>query len=652
MIKIVGIVGLLLLVSTPIKVHSHELCVSGNSKQDIEMFTCTDYSRNSCCDASEDSDFQAFLDGLGITGPCLDYLTKIYCSYCDPWSAHLFDAEQGPARTLPLLCDDYCDSFYETCKDENINWPSSPFSSNPISLDWANSTSFCAEYFKADSEFATCYNNTPYVPYHGPDVNKTTSTPICLEYVSEASGYVAMVPANDGTGRLFLLSQYGGDVLILNSQNYTYNKQNFLHIDVAIGNEMGLLGMAVHPDFATNGRFFLHYSSNNHVNFTCTENYQCNFGNCVLGECESAQHYSVISEFTVDPPNSNIASPESERILMTIVQHAGNHNAGTLLFGPDGYLYIPSGDGGNSAWGINAQDMDSLLGKILRIDVDGEKPYEIPDTNPFKDGNHPEIYALGLRNPWKCSFDDVADPPLLFCGDVGQNTLEELDIIISGGNYGWPLYEGTEEYQGGDLPQRIDPIFEYRHGVDVGGNPSIIGGHVYRGGKDNSIYGSYITADYGDAKLFIVSPNENGGWSWNTINPMCSVHSSQCGMSSRIVSFGEDHNKDLYVVHLNAIYKVVEPANCPIVTEIEYTTTSNVVSTTKQILSVSESESEEIISSDSDEESSNIDDINISEEKTVETDQESSNENPEDDPSPSSSTLFSIAIMPVTFFLL
>jgi quinoprotein glucose dehydrogenase len=290
--------------------------------------------------------------------------------------------------------------------------------------------------------------------------------------------------AGDGSHRLFVASQYGVVHVLAGDQPSPTEAPVFLDIETRVvykdkENEEGLLGLAFHPKFSQNGQFFVYYTTT------------------------SAPHTSVVSRFHL-LPNSNRADPNSELELMRIQQPFWNHNGGGLAFGPDGYLYIALGDGGaaNDPMG-NGQNLSTLLGSILRIDVDREdsgRKYGIPKDNPFV--NHErarsEIWAYGLRNVWGMSFD--RETGTFWAADVGQDLWEEIDLIVKGGNYGWNLREGKHKFKNGadPRPDLIEPIWEYHH--DVG--KSITGGMVYRGKKFPELVGCYLYADYITGKLW------------------------------------------------------------------------------------------------------------------------------------------------------
>ncbi len=282
-------------------------------------------------------------------------------------------------------------------------------------------------------------------------------------------------------------------------------------------NEEGLLGMAFHPNFAENRKVYFDYTA------------------------AEGRRRNIISEWTVDPSSGKI-QPDSERILMEINQPYWNHDGGHLAFGPEGYLYITKGDGGSAGDPKETgQDPTTLLGSILRIDVDSKengKPYGIPDDNPFagsKEGR-PEIFAYGLRNVWRFSFDSKTG--LLWAGDVGQNKYEEIDIVKKGGNYGWDIREGKHPFEQDEQPKTklIDPIHEY--GRDDG--VSVTGGYVYRGKQVPPLQGLYVFGDYGSGNIWALKFN---GTKKTGLTKLGKVESPS--------SFGTDRNGELYICSFN-----------------------------------------------------------------------------------------------------
>ncbi|NNK87139.1 MAG: T9SS type A sorting domain-containing protein [Flavobacteriaceae bacterium] len=364
----------------------------------------------------------------------------------------------------------------------------------------------------------------------------TAQPNIDLDLVS--SGFNAPVSIrNAGDSRLFIV-ELDGRIQILNS-NGIVNPVPFLDIDSQTvepggpGNEGGLLGLAFHPDYSTNGYFFVHYVDNS--------------------------WNSVISRFEVNSTDPDLADISSETILLTIPQPEDNHNGGDLVFGSDGYLYIAMGDGGgNGDPSNNGQQLNSLLGKILRIDVDSGSPYAVPDGNPFKnDGDAntlAEIWSYGLRNPWRMSFDSLTGE--LWIGDVGQGNIEEINLApdgIGGQNYGWRCYEGSNSFNSsgcGPIGDYTFPVNEYTHTGGAFFRCSITGGYRYRGTAEPGLNGIYVFADYCSNEIGML---EFDGFSWQM------YFSSPFG-NQGFTGFGEDINKELYVVGIVSgnVYRIVE----------------------------------------------------------------------------------------------
>lgn len=321
----------------------------------------------------------------------------------------------------------------------------------------------------------------------------------------------------DGTNRLFVLEQPGYIRVFENNPSVT-SAGVFLDITDRVnssGNEEGLLGLAFHPDFETNGYFYVNYTAN-------------------------PPRRTVISRFKVSASDPNVADKSSEKIILTFSQPFSNHNGGQITFGPDGYLYIGTGDGGSGGDPQrNGQNTKTLLGKLLRIDVNktaGGKEYAIPSDNPFVGntaGQMEEIYAWGLRNPWRFSFDPETN--MLWTGDVGQNKLEEIDIIEKGKNYGWNVMEGTQCYSpstGCDTTGLVKPVWEYGRSLGV----SVTGGFVYRGKNVPELVGEYIYADFGSGRIWGIR-----------MNGSTPVNRDLVASGMQISSFGVDRNNELYI---------------------------------------------------------------------------------------------------------
>ncbi len=336
--------------------------------------------------------------------------------------------------------------------------------------------------------------------------------------------------AGDGTNRLFVVEQHLGRIQVFDNDKGVASAQTFLQLPpVNSGFEEGLLGLAFHPDYETNGYFFVYYSASN-------------------------PRRSVVSRFSVDQNNPNAADPNSELIIMEIGQPFGNHNGGQLAFSPfDGYLYIGLGDGGDAGDPQDhGENPETLLGSMLRIDVNNASestPYQIPADNPFANNSEEyreEIFAYGLRNPWRFSIDPETGD--IWAGDVGQGTWEEIDIIINGGNYGWDIMEGNHCYEpssGCDQTGRILPVWEYRH---QNSNVSVTGGHVYRGSRIPEIAGKYIYADYASGRIWALTKT-------NTDTTNIEIADAWFNISA----FGVSENNELFIVGYNGtIYRFVE----------------------------------------------------------------------------------------------
>ncbi|MGZ8421468.1 MAG: PQQ-dependent sugar dehydrogenase [Nitrospira sp.] len=329
--------------------------------------------------------------------------------------------------------------------------------------------------------------------------------------------------AGDGSGRLFVVEQ-AGRIRILTQG--LLQSVPFLDISnlVLAGGERGLLGLAFHPDYARNGRFFVSYT-------------------------RQPDGATVVEEYRRGA-KIDLAGRQ-ERVVMVVPQPFANHNGGMVAFGPDGALYIGRGDGGGRGDPDNrGQNPHDLRGKILRLDVDREEPYTIPADNPYvSGGGRPEIYALGLRNPWRFSFDRESGS--LWVGDVGQHAWEEVDVVVRGGNYGWRLMEGRHCF----LPQtdceepalRL-PILEYGHEA---GRCSITGGYVYRGRSEPGLKGLYVYGDYCSGEIFGLQVEAEARPSQRQ-NPQVLLRSG-----FRISSFGEDEAGEVYVVdHGGGVYRL------------------------------------------------------------------------------------------------
>ena len=328
-----------------------------------------------------------------------------------------------------------------------------------------------------------------------------------------------LVQPEDGMGRIFIAVQ-GGVVRVFPNEQEASEAAIFLDISDRVsdeGDEEGLLGLVFDPYFSENGFFYVYYSA-------------------------AGPRRSVISRFSIRHDNPDVASPDSELVILEVEQPFRNHNGGQLAFGPEGFLYIGLGDGGQAADPMdNGQNKGSLLGSILRLDVDGASEnsrYRIPVSNPFVGmyGARQEIWAYGLRNPWRFSFDTVTGH--LWAGDVGQNQWEEIDLIRRGLNYGWNTMEGFHCFRTNtpcDEAGLEVPVFEYPNGIDC----SVTGGYVYRGTRLPTLYGVYLYADYCSGKIWGLRYDGR-----LVIEHSLLVHSD----IKQITSFGEDQSGNIFIL--------------------------------------------------------------------------------------------------------
>jgi len=343
---------------------------------------------------------------------------------------------------------------------------------------------------------------------------------------------IAVRHAGDGSGRLFVVEQ-AGRILIVDGGMVL--AMPFLDISTVVdstGNEQGLLGLAFHPDFSINGLFFVNYTY----------------------DPGPGSDRTRIARYEVPVTSPNQADVSSALEVLDIAQNGSNHNGGDLLFGPDGYLYISVGDGGGQQDpNALAQDLGSLHGSMLRIDIDGGPPYAVPVGNPFDgvEGAAPEIWSYGFRNPWRFSFDRLNGD--LFIGDVGQGLREEINhqpaASDGGENYGWSCMEGdvAVNYNPCDGNPLTEPILVYGHNPEC----SVTGGFLYRG-NIGGLHGRFVFGDYCSGRIWFALP-DGGGW----------TATEWADTAYAISSFGEDEDGELYLVHLDEgeVYRFQSPSS-------------------------------------------------------------------------------------------
>ncbi|NJD58070.1 MAG: PQQ-dependent sugar dehydrogenase [Anaerolineae bacterium] len=355
-----------------------------------------------------------------------------------------------------------------------------------------------------------------------------TSTPVTVVELPDPSGYSwqvvvdgldnpeGLVNAGDGLGRLFIVEQTGLIRIFIDGKLLPVP---FLDLTQKVNccGEKGLLGLTFHPKFAENGYFYVDYT-----------------------EKVGSTIYTVVARYNVSADSPDQADPGSEIRILHIEQPFQNHKGGQLQFGPDGYLYVGMGDGGSEGDPLlNGQSLQTLLGKILRIDVDHGEPYAVPSDNPFVDGGGLwEIWAYGLRNPWRFSFDKLTGD--LYIADVGQDAWEEIDYLPagspSGANFGWSYFEGSHPYRGSPPAgaEFVIPVAEYSH--DQGN--AVIGGYVYRGNDLPAWQGVYLYGDYGSGRVWGLLHLPDGTW----------LNNQLFDTGRNISSFGVDENGEIYLV--------------------------------------------------------------------------------------------------------
>lgn len=542
------------------------------------LIFCKEYTKFGCCTLEKDNliseRFYQIMDYFDYTGfvACGKYIRSILCQECSPYAAHLYDAEDAntPMRELPGLCSGYCSDYWRQCRYtlslliENNNITASIEEDRDKFCDFLvlKDPQYCYPSVLANDELNSNLGDL--------QEDKEGCLQLCLEEVANGlRNPVAMVHADDGTHRFWVAEQLGYVWTYL--PNGSRIDRPFLNLTKAVltspwaGDERGFLCIALHPRFTTVKKAYVYYSVK-------------------VGKEERIR----ISEFTLSEADMNMLDHTSERILLEVREPASNHNGGQLLFGHDGYLYIFTGDGGRAGDPFgkfgNSQNKSALLGKVLRVDVDNNDygaPYSIPSDNPFvgEKGAKPEVYAYGVRNMWRCSIDR-GDPLTgygrgrMFCGDVGQNKFEEVDIIVKGGNYGWRAKEGFSCYDKKlCLNSSLDdvlPIFDYPHKM----GKSVTGGYVYRGCQMPNLNGRYIFGDFMSGRLMSLRENlSTGKWDYTEVcmgsDKACSFPKLINSYYKYIISFAEDEAGELYFLatgvpsaHSRAgvVYKVVDPS--------------------------------------------------------------------------------------------
>ncbi|KAK9276702.1 hypothetical protein L1049_006238 [Liquidambar formosana] len=627
------------------------------------------YNGSVCCDSAKDLQLQKQFQSMKISNPgCASLVKSILCATCDQFSAELFKVVSGP-RPIPVLCNSsvsvnsspsnrtgssFCSTVWDAC--QNVSISNSPFAPSlqgragvPVNSTaskltelWQSKTDFCDAFSGSSDDGSICFDGEPVL------LNNTEAlippVGLCLEKIGNGS-YLNMAPHPDGSNRVFFSNQPGkiwlatipeqgsGGTLGLDESSPFVD----LTDEVLFDTKFGMMGMAFHPNFVQNGRFFASFNCDKVRSPRCSGRCSCNSDvSCdpskigSSGGAQPCQIHTVVAEFTANGttsepslvdiknfkivsgmiftrvlaewhidcfPQATSAKPSEVRRILTMGLPFTNNHGGQILFGPaDGYLYVMMGDGGSRGDPYSfAQNKNSLLGKIMRLDVDNIPSaeeirgrwgnYSIPHDNPYSEDkeSQPEIWALGFRNPWRCSFDSER-PPYFLCADVGQDQYEEVDIITKGGNYGWHFYEGhipftPQQSSGGNSSANsvnlIFPVLGYNHS-DVNkkeGSAAIAGGYFYRSKIDPCMYGSFLYADLYASAIWAAaeSPKDSGNFTSAMIPFSCardspiqcsSIPESHLPALGYIFSFGEDNRKDIFILASSGVYRVVRPSRC------------------------------------------------------------------------------------------
>eukprot|EP00257_Ricinus_communis_P026424 XP_025013838.1 HIPL1 protein [Ricinus communis] len=491
------------------------------------------------------------------------------------------------------------------------------FNPQPSTLkdQWRSRENSC-KAFGGSSNGTACFSGEP-VSFNITETLQPEEG-LCLERL-ENRAYLNMVPHPDGSDRVFLANQQGV-VWLVTVPDEDSNKileldesKPFLNISnqVVHDTETGLMGMAFHPNFARNGRLFLSFNCDKTKQLECSGRCSCNTDvNCDPSKLSSdsgvwpCQYHSVIAEFSanstaLETSFERSADPSEVRRIFTIGLPSKSGHAGQILFGPtDGYLYVMMGDGSRQDDPYNfSQNKKSLLGKIMRLDIDHIPSateihhrgfwgnYSIPRDNPYTDDKElaPEIWALGFRNPWRCSFDSERASYFL-CGDCGQDQYEEVDKVIKGGNYGWHVYEGPFLLHPASSPEgnastssinSIFPVMGYSHDEThkLIGSASITGGYFYRSTTDPCLYGRYLYMDLYAGVIWAgtENPENSGNFITTKISYRCAHESPiQCSFAEGnslpeigyVFSLAEDNKKDIYVLTSTGVYRIARPSRC------------------------------------------------------------------------------------------
>ncbi|KAG5188546.1 Sorbosone dehydrogenase-domain-containing protein [Tribonema minus] len=517
------------------EVAAHPLCLNNKAPSQAYQQELTDFctviksksnTYGSCCDAQGAADAKAAnYAGLNLSAACKPFQEQVACGPCDPFAVHVMGAGSGG---IMGMCRGFCESYWDACHTD---------------LGMPSKQDYCDQHA---TESYWCY------PVNTKLASSTTLTPYFSKITDLPSMMVGMF-MKPGSNKWWIIYQRGKILEVENSPDADYT-HTVLDIqdrviqggDSGLG-EMGMLGLAFSPTFATTGHFYVNYMDTGR---------NTNIARFTYDEASDA----------VDPDSETTASdavdPDSETTFLKYHQPFENHNGGTLLFTPGEleqpnapyhHLYILTGDGGGeNDPDNNAQDLSSKFGKVLRVRISSDPSttsYTVPDDNPTIQGQHSEVWAYGLRNPWKCSFDrEKKNDPTLWCGDVGQDRIEKVTKVPMGANMGWRNYEATRLNTGPALDSYQHPLYMYCHdGVEDSqcqGKPftgeSVTGGFRYRGTQQADQYGGqYIFADYQQGRVLRLYKDDSGAWQGSEV-----VQST----GWTIPSLAEDSNGEIYIL--------------------------------------------------------------------------------------------------------
>ncbi|KMT07170.1 hypothetical protein BVRB_6g154950 [Beta vulgaris subsp. vulgaris] len=604
------------------------------------------YDGTTCCDSTKDLQLQKQFQRMNISDTtCASLVKSILCATCDPFAAEIFKAKAGnqqqKVQPIPGLCNStdsgashsskqstssFCSTVWNTCKDISIsNSPfapslqgGAPISSNLSTLAdlWQSEDTFCDVFGSPSGNDSVCFAGESIKLNNDSSETDVPAKGLCLEKIGTGS-YISMAPHPDGSNRAFFSNlpgkiwlgtipeQDSGEKLDLDESDPFVDLTDQVLFDTIFG----MLGIAFHPDFARNGRFFASYNCDRIKSPECVGRCACNSDvDCdpskfnSSGSSTPCQYQSVIAEYTAngtasDPSVMQSGQPTEVRRIFTMGLPSSNNHGGQILFGPeDGYLYVMMGDGGGRDDPYKfSQNKKSILGKILRLDVDtipSEKEiglglwgnYSVPRDNPYSEDKElaPEIWAMGFRNPWRCSFD-AERPSYFVCGDVGQDQYEEIDVVTKGGNYGWNIYEGIIPSSTGNdtntsslaTQNLILPVAGYTHSAinKKTGSAAISGGFFYRSETDPCMSGRYLYGDLYASNIWAATenPRNSGNFSTAAMPFSCGQESPlECGSApgttlpalGYIYSFGQDNRKDVLILASSGVYRVVRPSRC------------------------------------------------------------------------------------------